>query len=246
MFGKKMKLMLLAARMFFYEVFESLHWKISTAGVKGFMSPICLFAMDEGEQAAFDAAKKEAEEAKAKLAEYEKNNPPNPPDDKTSLEKAREKEEEAKKEAVLVEAAKFNATFKSIVDGDDGFFPNEANAVLEDISKKKYDSELDRANDLRASIAESVFSVQKNIDLLPEIAKAKVSEFMGLSQKAKEKQSSSIWEYVLTALDIHKRVAKLDRAEQARRGISTATGSMAVYEKKVFGLRDKKSDKQGE
>ena len=41
-------------------------------------------------------------------------------DDFLQLQK---KEEEAKKEAVLVEAAKFNATFKSIIDGGDGFFP---------------------------------------------------------------------------------------------------------------------------
>lgn len=240
---KRLKLILIAAVMFLYDVFDMFHWGVV-------MPKMCLFAMTPEEQATYDASKKEAEEAKAKLAEYEKKNTPPAPkkDDPTVLDAIRQKErdeaEKAASEKRILDGAKFIATFDSLIKDGVDFFPKEVTAALDVISKKKYDNELQRADDLRASIAESVFSVQKNLDLLPDLGKTKVKEFLALSQSAKEKQSAAIWEYVLAALDTHKRFEKQARTDAARRGLATPSGATAEYETKIFGLRKKQSDKK--
>lgn len=245
---QKMMLMLMGLVMLFRAMIERLQWRLATAGIPGFMAPLCLFEMTPEEQKEFETLKAEAEAAKAKLAEYEKakfsDTPPASPkkeDDPTVLEAIRKKEreeaEKAEKEKRILEGAKFIATFDGLIKDGGDFFPKEVTAALDVISKKKYDNELQRADDLRASIAESVFSVQKNLDLLPELGKSKVKDFLTLSQSAKEKQSAAIWEYVLAALDTHKRFEKQARTEAARRGLATPSGATAEYENKIFGLR---------
>ncbi len=207
--------------------------------------------MTPEEQAAFDAAKAEAASVKAEL-EALKKGPPVPPkkgddDDKTILEKARQIEAEGEKkkqsEKALVEAAKFTVSLSKIVEDNEAFFPKEIAGIMEVNAKKPYDNELARANDLRASIIESVFSEQKNLDLLSETAKIKVQEFFGFNKTKKEEVSQTYWEYVLTALDTNNRITKLDRISKARNGINMSSGWEKDHEDKIFGLTKKQERK---
>lgn len=208
--------------------------------------------MTAEEQAQFDTMKAEKEKAEKELKDLrDKNNPPAPQkkeDDPSVLEAIRKKEQEDReksdKEKRILEGAKFIATFDKLIADGGEFFPKEVSVAVEVVNKRKYDDEISRADDLRASIIESVFSVQKNLDLLTELGKQKVNDFLALSQTAKQKNSEAIWEYVLNALDTYKRVEKQTRTEAARRGLATPSGATEAYEKKIFGLRNK-TDKKG-
>jgi hypothetical protein len=208
-------------------------------------------AMTPEEQAQFDEMKAQNEKLMKDLDEATKPNKKDDKktDDETVLEAIRKKEKEdaelKDRENRISESAKFIATFKTTIDAADGFFPAEVNGILDAINKKKYDTELQRADDLRATIAESVFSVAKNLDLLTDIGKAKVEGYLNLSQSAKEKEAGAIWEYVLNAMDTYKRIAKAERIEQVRRGFANPTDAQSKYDAKIFGLRNK-SDKKGE
>jgi hypothetical protein len=208
--------------------------------------------MTAEEQKAFDEAKAAADNAaklKAELEEYKKNNPPkSKEDDPTILEAARKKEgEEADrkaKEKAISEAAKFSVSIRDIIAGGEEFFPKEIAGIMEVNAKKPYDSEIDKANDLRATIIESVFSVQKNLDLLSEVAREKINVFLSLSQKKREDKAHEHWEYVLTALDTYKRVSKLERAQKTRSGLASPSDAQEAYDKKILGLRDKPQTKE--
>ena len=216
-------------------------------------------AMTLEEQAAFDAMKAENEKNKAEIeslkaaaAKAGKNNEQMPTnkesEEPSALEEARKmkeaEEEKANKEKRIIEGAKFIATFDNFIKEAGDFFPKEAAAAIEVVNKRKYDDEMERADDLRAAIAESVFSIQSNLDLLPAIGQEKVNAFMDMTQKAKQKNAQGIWEYVLAAYDTFKRTQKQERAEAARRGLGTASEDVAKYESKIFGLRKPKEEKK--
>ena len=214
-------------------------------------------AMDAEEQKQFDEMKAAKEAADKKVAELEaaakgKGGKGDKGEDgdgtESALEAARKLKEEsetkAAKEKRLVEGAKFIATFDTLIKDAGEFFPKEALNAVEVVNKRKYEDEMERADDLRATIAESVFSEQEKVDLLTEIGKQKVTAFMKMSQPAKIQNAQSIWEYVLNALDTYKRAEVSNKAAAARSGMGTQTDAVKKYEEKLFGLRNKKSEEK--
>lgn len=206
-------------------------------------------AMTAEEQAVFDSAQAKAAEADKIKAEYaalkkDKANPLAP--DASTLEKARQAEEESATrratEKAIADAARFSVSIKETITAGEGFFPDETSEIIKVNAKANFDSELDKANDLRSSLIESVFSQKKNLELMTPSAQEKVNAYLELSPKKRQEKAGEYWEYVNTALDIHNRIAKAERVNNSRAGMSSAPWQKE-HEGKLFGLNQKKEGK---
>lgn len=206
---------------------------------------------EEEQQKQIDALKKENEETKKELAALKEllgkdKGKDEPEPEKTPIEmvKEQQKKEAEKKEYEkrITEAAQFTSTFKQTVTDGGEFFPPEVNKLIDLILSQKHESELEKADSLRANIITSVFSQQKNIDLLPEHEQQKVKDFLNLADALKTKQAASIWGNVLTAIDNYKRETRYKRIEQAKNN-PELKGGYAALEGKMLGLRKAKGNK---
>ena len=159
------------------------------------------------EQADLDAVKSMIAEA-FKANSESKGNEGNEKDN-NDVEKIKADAEKAKSEQeTLKSAIAFNLSMGNFIESNKRFIPEGVATVFKAYAGRDFGTEEEKANKHRKVILDEIFGNQKNIDVLPESMKNKVSVYKNLPEPDKIKQAGRYFELVDTFLTIKKGMAQ--------------------------------------
>lgn len=154
------------------------------------------------EQADLDAIKEMIAQATASKDNNDK-------DDNNDVEKIKAEAESKKNaEEQLKSAIAFNLSKDNFIESNKRFIPEGVATVFKAYASRNFGSEEEKADNYRKVILDEVFGDQKNIDVLPESMKNKVSEYKNLPESDKLKKAGRYFELVDTFLTIKKGMAQ--------------------------------------
>lgn len=121
------------------------------------------------------------------------------------------KDDEAKRraaESTLKSAMAFNIGRDGFLESNKAFLPESIQTVIKGMQGRNYKDDIDEANAFRKIIFDEIFGEQKNIDIMPESAKAKINAYKALADSDKAGKVSDYYELVETYLALKKGMAK--------------------------------------
>lgn len=133
-------------------------------------------------------------------------------DDKDKdIDAATIKADEAKRraaESALKSAMAFNINREGFLESQKSFLPGSIQTVIKGMQGRNYKDEIDEANAYRKIIFDEIFGEQKNIDIMPETAKAKIAAYKALADSDKAGKVGDYYELVETYLALKKGMAQ--------------------------------------
>lgn len=121
------------------------------------------------------------------------------------------KADEAKRraaESALKSAMAFNINRDGFLESQKSFLPESIQTVIKGMQGRNYKDEIDEANAYRKIIFDEIFGEQKNIDIMPETAKAKIAAYKALADSDKAGKVGDYYELVETYLALKKGMAQ--------------------------------------
>lgn len=121
-------------------------------------------------------------------------------------------------------AIAFNLSMGNFIESNKRFIPEGVATVFKAYAGRDFGTEEEKANNHRKVILDEIFGNQKNIDVLPESMKNKVSVYKNLPEPDKIKQAGKYFELVDTFLTIKKvwhRKSSTERKEARQTRILT-------------------------
>lgn len=117
--------------------------------------------------------------------------------------------------------------------------PKDVNDIVRIANKETYDTVSHKANAIKASLIQSFFSVQANVDALTKSHRETLDDYLKLTNTGKQEKAATIYENILEpALDTHRKVKKAEELGRSRSGYATGTeGSNAYRDKLLKGSR---------
>lgn len=188
----------------------------------------------------YAALREENEKIKAKMEEFEKRfgpkDPPEKPDLITQQQKEKETaEEKAKETKTLTEAIKFNMAIDDFVKTNEKLLPPEIADIVKLSNKEKYDSEQAKSNALKASIIQSFFKVQANIDVLTNSQRSTIDYYLTLTKNGKEEKAAEIYENILEPrLHVMREIKKAQEVSLANKGYGQPTAEHDSYKARLL------------
>lgn len=193
--------------------------------------------MDEKELAALKEANPKAYEhimsikaASDKLAkekeEWEKSKgnkgdpDPDPEKDKTLADKARQEreaaEQKSKYERELGSALKFNMGSAEFLKSNAGLLPKTAEGIFAAAEKGKYESEVDKANEIKVGLVSEFFAIQANMDQLTASQKVELEDFLKLTKNKQQERVATV--YAMIFEPTLESIRKIEKAKQVGSG----------------------------
>lgn len=112
-------------------------------------------------------------------------------------------------ECVLKSAMAFNINKDKFLEDNKSFIPESVLTIFKAYSDKTYANELEQADNYRKVIIDEIFSEQKNIDVMPESAKARIQKYKALAESDKLGAAGKYFDLVDTFLTIQKGKAQV-------------------------------------
>lgn len=132
-------------------------------------------------------------------------------DDSTDPAKIKAAAEAAKaKETVLKSAMAFNLGRDKFMEDNKKFIPEGVVTVFKAYATRTYANEIEQANNYRKVIMDEIFADQKNIDTMPESAKARIQTYKTLAESDKLDKAGEFFDLVDTFLTIKKGQAQAE------------------------------------
>ena len=176
---------------------------------------------------AYEKAKAD-DEAKKKDKEKENND-----DLATKAAKEREAAEAKAKDSKAIEhAVKFNSNLEKWTKDNATLLPKNMASIIEQANKEKYDSEIQKANDIKVAVVQEFFAQQSNLDLLTDSQKELFADFKNLTKNVKQERVQqfydSVFEPTLGSL------SKIRKAEALQKGLVEPSNNEDAYTKKLM------------
>lgn len=150
-------------------------------------------------------------------------------------EEARRKGETSKLEGAL----RFNLSSDRFISENKDVLPKDIVDIFGAAEKETYDSEVDKANAVKAAVVKSFFDVQANLDLLTSSHKAEIESYNKLSKNAREERAEDVYRNIFEpALARLKDVKKAEEVARSKSGYTSGSDADKAYrEKLVSGSR---------
>lgn len=208
--------------------------EISDDELKQFNDMKAASAKDKADKEAKEKADNEAKSKSEKEAKDKKER-----EDQDLRSKVKTDEDAAASKAserkALEKAIKFNMSTESFAKDHADLLPSEVPAILKKAESETYDTDSDKAADLRIAIVEAFFAVQANLDLLTVGQKASFDEFKKLSKNGKKEKSEAIYENIFEpSLETLKKVKKAEELGKSRAGLAVSTKADEAYKEKLM------------
>lgn len=107
-------------------------------------------------------------------------------------------------ESALRSAMAFNLSCDKFLKDNERLLPETINTILTAYKSRQYNGDIEQANNYRKVILDEIFAEQKNIDIMPESAKARILAYKGLAESDKLDKTSAFYDLVDTFLTIKK------------------------------------------
>lgn len=151
---------------------------------------------------------------------------------------AREKQEEENRKTdhkKIESALKFNMGIAEYAKSNEDILPSEVKEILKAADKERYDSESEKASELKANIIDSFFAVQQNLDELTPSQRARVDEYLKLSKNGRKGKSGDIYEDILEpTVDKLKRLRKAEEVGKSRLGFGSSSKTEDAYRDRLI------------
>ncbi len=167
---------------------------------------------------------------KAKIAELEAK-------DKNLLDRTRDnnsQNQDRQKEAQALESAVvFNVGSKTFLKENADYLPKEIEEIFETAAKERFDSPVQKANEIKAGVVESFFAIQENHDLLTASQKNALADYLKLTKNGKQERAQQVYDNLFEpALEMLKRVKKAEQVNRTRNGFGDGTDE--AYKKRLI------------
>jgi hypothetical protein len=166
-------------------------------------------------------------------------------DDASLLDKVRQdradKEKQDSDTQALERALTFNLSSKEFLKAHEAVLPSEVQDLFTKTDKEKFDTPIQKAQNLKAGIMQSFFSVQSNLDLLTATQKKNVEDFFKLSQNGREQKADTLFENVFEpTVEMLKRVKRAEELAKAKAGYGTSGDAESAYKQKLVNMAKKR------
>lgn len=154
--------------------------------------------------------------------------------DKTKKAEKAKADSQAKQKS-LESALEFNLKLPEFVKTNDKFLPTEIAGIIEASKKENYDSSVQKANNIKASVIKSFFSVQENVDLLTTGQKNNLDNYLGLTKNAREEKAEFIYENIFEpALQMKIKFEKAKELNRSTNGQTDGTDQDKEYANRLM------------
>jgi hypothetical protein len=170
----------------------------------------------------------------------DKNDDPPENNDEDDLQaKARKQKEAAEKNSAttreLERAIGFNMGIDKFIVENASLLPAEITNIVKIAHSEKYDTALAKASALKASIIQSYFQVQANVDQLTPAHKATLDVYLGLTKNAKEQKAAEVYENLFEpAIDVARKLRKAEELGRSRSGLATSSAADQSYRERLI------------
>ena len=142
----------------------------------------------------------------------------------------KEKEERAAEGKKLERALTFTLQSEKFIKEHESILPKDMVDIFAAADKEKYDSPVEKSNEIKSSLISSFFKVQANLDMLTASQKSAVEDFEKLTIKAKREKAEEVYTNIFEpALVTLKAVKKAEEVTKANSGIGNTTDSEKTY-----------------
>lgn len=112
--------------------------------------------------------------------------------------------------------------------------PNEIVQIVKLGHKETYDSQIAKANALKAAIVQAYFGVQSNVDMLTNSQKTALDDYLKLTKTGKETKAADVYENIFEpTLEMTRRIKKAEEVSRGNRGFATSTESNSAYKDRL-------------
>lgn len=199
------------------------------------MGKLCMAPMTDDEVAALKADHQKALDAAAAKhkEELEKLKPaPKKEDDPSLADKARQEREAAEKakksEKSLESAIVFNSGSKDFLKNNAGLLPKTIEGIFAAAEKESFDSQIQKANEIKVGIVSEFFAVQANLDQLTGAQKVELEDFLKLTKNGKQERVEAIYAMIFEpALENQRRVEKAKQVSNGSKDQSNSEKALA-------------------
>lgn len=153
------------------------------------------------------------------------------PDLRKKVKKNAQSSEDRAKEIKQIESAvTFNSGVDEFVKKNANLLPKEILDIVKQGHKESFDSQIAKANAIRASVIQSYFSVQDNLDALTKSQKEGLDHYLKLTKTGKEENAANIYENIFEpALETRRKIEKAREVGQSR--VTVSDDSDIIFKK---------------
>ncbi len=161
------------------------------------------------------------------------------PDLEAKAKAAREAKEKASGDTKKIEAAlKFSLGAKDFLKQNASLLPKDIEGIFEAADKEKYDNAIEKDSAIKASMVQSFFNVQSNLDLLTLSQKSVLEDFLKLTKNGKQEKAQSIYETIFEpTFEMFKRIKKAEQL--GKDGQVTASDTIQAYSDRMQKMSKK-------
>lgn len=193
--------------------------------------------IDDKLAAAEEKRKKDAEEADKKAKEdakkkAEEDDALKAAEKKVLETKTAKNAEELEKERMM-NAFKFNSTLKEFIKNNKDFLPDNLEDILNILEAKTYQTDVEKAQELKRAIVEQYIKKQENMDMLPDSLKSKAEKFASFTTKQKLESAPDFYDIVETGIHTAKNIKKVEAIEKSGGLGSGEKTAIQDYEEKM-------------
>ncbi len=148
--------------------------------------------------------------------------------------KAREKKEKATADTAQLERAiKFNVSSKEWIKNNASLLPKDIEGIFTAADKEKYDSEVQKADNIMSSIIQTFFQQQSNLELLTAGQKSDLDDYLKLTKDGKQEKAQSVYRQIFEpSLEMLRRIKKAESLNQS--GGKNETDVDAAYKDRLI------------
>lgn len=135
----------------------------------------------------------------------------------------------------LESALRFNLQAPNFLKDNEALLPKSVAEIFKVAEKQNYDTDIQKADDIKLAIVEKFFEVQENLDLLTATHKISLEEFRKLTKNGKEARVQSVYENIFEpALERLRSVKKAEEVGRAKNGLGNPSDAESAYKNKLI------------
>lgn len=166
-------------------------------------------------------------------------------DDQTLNDKVKKEKEGQDKKNLEIKALEsailFNSSKSDFLKQNESILPKGAAEIFAAADKERYDSHIDKSNDIKIGLIDLHFSQQSNVDFLTEYQKEALADFQKLTKNGKKEKANEIYNNLfIPNLNIIKQVKKTEELAKAKSGFGGNTDAEQAYKNKLTEMAQKK------
>lgn len=198
---------------------------------------------DEEIKALQDKAAKAEElekQVKAKEEELAKFKTPPKPDDDV-VKKLREEEDkknlQQKQTEVLQKSIKFNLSLPTYLESKKDLLTPISKKIFDEINTKAYTDESEKTKHFQKNIIDDFFSLQENVNAIPDTYKDRITYYKSLAEDEKYKRANEFWDILTLTVETKELIKKQEEIKKANGGFIEKNDVKNNYDTKVFAMK---------